>query len=106
MVAAIGNEDVPESIDEQTMGATESSAGGQATVAAEPKGSIPGHRLNIPRGGHHFPDAIVVSLGDEDVSESIDEQTMGATESSAGGGATVAAEAFGSISSDGRQLPK
>src|SRR5207245_3408382 len=104
-VAGIRNEEVPGTVEEYALGVTQCSADGGAAVSAEPKGSIPGHRLNIPRGGHHFPDARVASIRNEEVTETVDEYALGATQCSAGGGAAVAAEPHGSIAGHRRHIP-
>src|SRR5207245_7536855 len=102
----IRNEEVPGTVEEYARGVTQCSADGGAAVAAEPKGAIAGHCLNIPRGGYHFPDARVASIRNEEVPGTVEEYALGVTQCSADGGAAVAAEPQGSIAGHRLNIPR
>src|SRR5580704_43101 len=73
VVVGVCNEDVPGTVNEYSPGSIERGASGRAAIAAEGRGCTPAscNGLNTPVGDQHFPDAVVIGIGNKDVSETI-----------------------------------
>src|SRR5205807_7512224 len=97
-------EDVSGAVDEHTIRTIQLGASGRAAVPAEAIRPIPGYSLNNPGGGHDFPDAIIVSIGDENIFESVHTHTARVLKCGVGGWAAISAVPFCSVPSGRRQL--